>query len=64
MILFSGHLFLLKYLLMVAVLFVAIIGGISIFNLIVFTPVLWIISILGGKIDSKNKAKTDYDIKA
>ncbi|NIX15704.1 MAG: hypothetical protein GWN11_07435 [Candidatus Dadabacteria bacterium] len=56
-ILLSGHRFILKYLFIAAILFVLIFGGISIFNLVVITPFIWLASLMGGKIDRGKKLR-------
>ena len=44
-------------------LIVIVFFGISLFNLIVFTPVLWLISLVGGKLDSKKASKSQKGLK-
>ena len=62
-ILFSGEYLLLIIIPATAILIVLVFFGISIFNLIVFTPVLWLISLVGGKIDSKKASKNQEGLK-
>ena len=62
-IIFSGEYVLLIIIPATALLIVIVFFGISLFNLIVFTPVLWLISLVGGKLDSKKASKSHEELK-
>jgi len=61
-IIFSGEYVLLIIIPATALLIVIVFFGISLFNLIVFTPVLWLISLVGGKMDSRKISKSHKEL--
>jgi len=61
--LLSGQFVVLKILLITGLISVIVFFGISIFNLIVFTPVLWLLSLMSDKLDSKKLSKSHEELK-
>jgi hypothetical protein len=42
---------------------IIVLFGLTIFNLIVFTPILWLLSLMSDKLDSKKVSKSHEELK-
>jgi len=60
---FKGHYEYLIILLLTGLLTIIVLFGLTIFNLIVLTPILWLLSLMSDKLDSKNVSKSHEELK-